>query len=334
MSTHNRRYSVCIVGVGAIGGYLGARLSAAGEAEVSALARGASLAALSTHGWRLVQGGELIQSPANASDDARTLGEQDVVILSLKAPAMSGVVTAIKPLIGPDTLVISAMNGVPWWFSKEIEARCGQVLQTVNPGGLVSGVIPYAQTAGAVIHASASRAEPGVVVHKMGAGIVLGDIDGGKSSRVERVCQLLSHAGFDVTHSDNIRSAVWYKLWGNMTINPVSAITGAAADRILSDDLVRQFCSRAMEEAAAIGAKIGCAIAQTPEDRHQITAKLGAFKTSMLQDVEANQPLELDALVGAVREIAGHVGIVTPNIDALFGLTRLFARTRGLYPAG
>lgn len=297
-----------------------------------ALARGASLEALSKHGWRLLQGGALIQSPAKASDDARTLGEQDVVVLSLKAPALSSVVPAIKPLIGRDTLIISAMNGVPWWFSKEIEARCGQTLQTVNPGGLVSSTIPYAQTAGAVIHASASRSEPGFVVHKMGAGIVLGDIDGGKSSRVERVCELLTHAGFDTTHSDNIRSAVWYKLWGNMTINPVSAITGATADRILSDELVRQFCSRVMQEAAAIGAQIGCAIAQTPEDRHQITARLGAFKTSMLQDVEANQPLELDALVGAVREIAGHLGIATPNIDALFGLTRLFARTRALYP--
>lgn len=325
---------ICIVGVGAIGGYLGARLSAAADAEVSALARGASLVALSKHGWRLRQAGELIQSPARATEDASTLGPQDAVIISLKAPALSSVIPGIKPLIGPDTLVISAMNGVPWWFSKEIEACHGQVLQTVNPGGLISGAIPYEQTAGAVIHASATRAEPGLVIHKSGAGIILGEMDGGKSTRVERVCQVLAHAGFDVTHSDNIRVEVWYKLWGNMTMNPVSAITGATADRVLDDELVRQFCSRAMEEAASVGARIGCAIDQTPEGRHQVTARLGAFKTSMLQDVEANQPIELDALVGAVREIAQHLGIATPNIDALFGITRLMARTRGLYPSG
>jgi 2-dehydropantoate 2-reductase len=323
----------CIVGVGAIGGYIGARLSAAGEAQLSAMARGASLKALSENGWRLLQGGELIQSPAKVSDDARELGEQDVVILALKAPALSGVVPNIKPLIGSETLVVSAMNGVPWWFSRDIEERFGKGLQTVDPGGLISSVIPHAQTVGAVVHASVSRLEPGFVKHKMGAGIVLGEMSNGQRSRVERLCKLFAHAGFDVMHSDDIRADVWYKLWGNMTMNPVSAMTGATADRILNDALVRQFCSRAMEEAAAIGALIGCPVDQTPEDRHEITARLGAFKTSMLQDVESNQAIELDALLGAVRELAERLEIATPNIDAMFGLTRLFAQTKGLYPS-
>jgi 2-dehydropantoate 2-reductase len=166
----------------------------------------------------------------------------------------------------------------------------------------------------------------------MGGGLIVGDPAGGRSARVERLAAVLAKGGFDVTHSDNVRYDIWYKLWGNLTMNPVSAITGAKADRILEDPLVREFCSAAMKEAAVIGAKVGCAIEQSPEDRHVVTSKLGAFKTSMLQDVEAVRPIELDAIVGVVREIGQRVGIATPNIDALFGLTRLFARTRNLYP--
>jgi 2-dehydropantoate 2-reductase len=166
----------------------------------------------------------------------------------------------------------------------------------------------------------------------MGQGLIVGEPAGDKSERVQRVAELLSEAGFDVTHSTQVRYDIWYKLWGNMTMNPVSAITGATIDRVLGDPLVRAFCSAAMGEAAAIGALIGCAIEQTPEDRHAVTAKLGAFKTSMLQDVEAGRAIELDAIVGAVQEIGQRLGLATPNIDALLGLTRLFARVRGLYP--
>jgi 2-dehydropantoate 2-reductase len=143
---------------------------------------------------------------------------------------------------------------------------------------------------------------------------------------------VLAQAGFDLTLSADVRQDIWYKLWGNMTMNPVSALTGATVDRVLADPLVREFCSAAMREAAAIGERIGCPIAQDPEDRHGVTEKLGAFKTSMLQDVEAERPIELDALVGAVREIGQGYGIATPAVDALFGLTRLFGRARGLYP--
>jgi 2-dehydropantoate 2-reductase len=161
---------------------------------------------------------------------------------------------------------------------------------------------------------------------------IIGEPAGGRSERVQRLADVLVAAGFEVTHSADVRHDVWYKLWGNMTMNPVSAITGATADRVLADPLVRGFCSAAMREAAAIGERIGCRIGQTPEDRHAITARLGAFRTSMLQDVEAGRPIELDAIVGAVREIGRRVGVETPSIDALLGLTRLFARVRGLYP--
>jgi 2-dehydropantoate 2-reductase len=167
----------------------------------------------------------------------------------------------------------------------------------------------------------------------LGQGLIVGEPAGGApSARVERIGDLLSHAGFDVTLSPNIRYDIWYKLWGNLTMNPVSALTGATADRVLDDDLVRAFCCAAMVEAAAVGARISCAVTQSPEERHAITRKLGAFKTSMLQDVEAGRTIELDAIVTAVHEIGRRVGVPTPNIDALLGLTRLFARVRGLYP--
>jgi len=185
---------------------------------------------------------------------------------------------------------------------------------------------------GCVVHAATTSPEPGLVEHKMGQGLIIGEPGGGESARAREVGSLLTQAGFDVTVSAGVRQDIWYKLWGNMTMNPVSAITGATVDRVLDDPLLLTFCANAMREASAIGARIGCAIAQTPEDRQQVTRKLGAFKTSMLQDVEAERGIELDALVGAVREIAQRLGLATPNIDALLGMTRLFGRVHGLYP--
>jgi 2-dehydropantoate 2-reductase len=166
----------------------------------------------------------------------------------------------------------------------------------------------------------------------MGQGLIIGEPDGGESARAHRVASLLDDAGFDVTLSPRIRYDIWYKLWGNLTMNPVSALTGATIDRLLDDPLVRQFCSAAMLEAAAVGALIGCRVEQSPEDRHAVTRKLGAFKTSMLQDVEAGRLIELDSIVTAVHEMARRTGVATPNIDALLGLTRLFGRVHGVYP--
>jgi 2-dehydropantoate 2-reductase len=323
---------VCIVGAGAIGGFIGTRIALQKNVKVSALARGETLKALQTHGWRLRSNGELISSSVTASDSALDLGEQDLVIITVKGPALVDIADAIKPLVGKDTVVLPVINGVPWWFIDGCEAINQTVLKSVNPGGKISASIPSANVLGAVVHASASRSEPGLVEHKMGQGLVIGEPLGGNSERVEWVAKLLSDAGFDVKVSEAIRKDIWYKLWGNMTMNPVSAITGATADLILSDQLVRDFCSRAMQEASAIGSVIGCPIDEEPENRHNMTAKLGAFKTSMLQDAEAGNQLELDAIVGAVREIGGLVGVPTPTINALFGITRLFGRVHDIYP--
>jgi 2-dehydropantoate 2-reductase len=329
---------VCIVGAGSIGGIIGTRVAAAGRAEVSALARGATLAALNEHGWRLRQGGTLIQTRARASDNAGELGVQDLVVIAVKGPALGAVAQAIGPLLGPHTVVLPAMNGVPWWFGFGVAGLDGEPLQSVDPGGRIAQAIDMRQVVGCVVHMSAAAVEPGLVEHKMGQGLVIGEPAGekagGASERVHAIGDLLGHAGFDVTRSQSIRHDIWYKLWGNMTMNPVTALTGATADRVLDDALVRTLCTSAMAEAAAIGERIGCAITQTPDERHAITRKLGAFKTSMLQDVEAGRPIELDGIVTAVHEIGRRVGVPTPQIDALLGLTRLFGRVRGLYPQG
>ena len=324
---------VCIVGAGAIGGFIGARLAVSGQAEVSALARGATLQALGRHGWRLTQGGTLLQAPARASDDAAMLGVQDLVIVAVKGPALAAVASNIGPLLGPHTRVMPAMNGVPWWFGEGVQAIGPGPLNSVDPGGAVGRAIATQRVVGCVVHASTFVVEPGFVQHKMGQGLIVGEPGGGHSAAVQALADLLSEAGFDVTHSADVRRDVWYKLWGNMTMNPVSAITGATADLILADPLVRAFNSAAMREAAAVGALLGCPIEQSPEDRHAITARLGAFKTSMLQDVEAGRPIELEAIVGAVRELGQRLGVATPSIDTLYGLTRLFGQVRGLLPA-
>jgi 2-dehydropantoate 2-reductase len=330
---------VCIIGAGAIGGFIGAKLALAGQAQVSALARGATLQALKQHGWRLrqspEQGGALLSAPVQAvAEQAAELGPQDLVVIAVKGPALPAVAAGIAQLLGPDTRVLPAMNGVPWWFCQGVAGFGDAPLASVDPGGAVAAAIARERVIGCVVHIATSAPEPGLVQHKFGQGLILGEAAGGRSTAVQQVADLFTHAGFDVTHSADVRHDIWFKLWGNLTMNPASAITGATLDRLLADPLVRAFCSAAMAEAAQVGERIGCPIAQTPEDRHAITAKLGAFKTSMLQDVEAGRAIELDGIVGVVHEIAGRVGVATPNIDALLGLARLFGRVHGLYPEG
>jgi 2-dehydropantoate 2-reductase len=241
------------------------------------------------------------------------------------------VAPAVRALLGPQTRVLVAMNGLPWWFFDGLDgAARGLHLEAVDPGGVIRALIPTERVIGCVVHASCSVPEPGLVRHAMGKGLIVGAPAEGQASEVDSVAALLGRAGFDVTVSACIQRDIWFKLWGNMTFNPISALTGATGDRILGDELVLGFVSAVMLEAQAIGARIGCAIAQTPAERHAVTRKLGAFKTSMLQDVEAGRSIELNALVGSVREVGVHLGLATPFTDALLGLTRLMAQTRGL----
>ena len=319
--------TVCVVGCGAIGGWLGAGLVRAG-CQVSVFARGATLAALQSQGLRMGQE----QFDVKASGDTLALGVQDLVVVAVKSPALRDVVRQIGPLLGPNTVVLTAMNGVPWWFFQGFGGALeGTRLQTIDPGGSLAAAIPAANVIGCVVHASCSVDAPSVIRHHFGNGLILGEPSGEMSTRVQALAALLTQAGFAASVSAQVQKDVWYKLWGNMTVNPISALTGATTDLILGDELVRNFVSTVMLEAKEIGARIGIPIDQQPSDRHQVTLKLGAFKTSMLQDVEAGKVVELDALVTVVKELGTLTGVPTPFTDALLGLSRLQARVRGLY---
>ena len=324
---------ICIYGAGAIGGWIGARLAQRPGMMVSVVARGETLRQLQSHGLQLNSGDNILSAKVRASQLPTSLGIQDLVIIAVKAPSMLDVAKQIQPLIGPNTIVMTAMNGVPWWFLQGFGGVYANTpLKSVDPKGQIAAAIPPTHIIGCVVHASSSLRAPGQVQHHFGNGLVIGEPAGGSSARVQALHQLLRDAGFDATLSERIQKDVWYKLWGNMTINPISALTGATSDKILNDPNVLGFISAVMLEAKAIGAAMGIAIDQQPEDRHAVTRKLGAFKTSMLQDVQAKRAVELDALVGAVQELGQITGVPTPFTDALMGLARLQAQELGLYP--
>ena len=313
---------VCVVGAGAIGGWVAARLALAGNA-VSALARGATLEALRSGGLLLTQGGTTATAPLLATDDPSSLGPQEVVVIAVKAPALSNAAPAARPLIGRDTLIVPMLNGVPWWFTEE-------PLRSIDPDGSIAAALPLEQIVGCVVHASCKRGDSNHVEVVHAEKLILGEPGGGSAERVKSLCASFREAGIPCDASDNIRRAIWYKLWGNATINPLSALTRSTADRLLDYPILRAFMSKAMDELAEVGAAVGCPISETPEDRMAVTARLGAFKSSMLQDVEAGRPIELEALLGAPREIARRVGIATPQLDRIDAMTRLMAENLDL----
>lgn len=324
-------HKVCIYGAGAIGGWIGGRLARVG-CQISVVARGATLSAVRQAGLRLNEAGQEAAVPLQASASPAELGVQDLVVVAVKAPALLEVARQIGPLLGPDTVVLTAMNGVPWWFFQAFGgALQGTQLHSVDASGEIARSIPADSVIGCVVHASCAVTAPGLIQHHFGNGLIIGEPSGRKTERVTQLAALLRQGGFDATVSDQIQKDIWYKLWGNMTVNPISALTGATTDLIMGDELVRGFVSSVMLEAKEIGARIGLPIEQQPEDRHAVTRKLGAFKTSMLQDVEAGKAVELDALVTVVKELGGLTGVATPFTDALLGLARLQARVRGLY---
>lgn len=308
--------TVGIVGAGAIGGWIAAKLALAGH-QVSIVARGATREAIERGGLMLSEQGESRSAPVTVSSDAAALGAQDVLVIAVKAPSFAQAAEAARGMIGPDTRIVPMLNGVPWWFVP------GEPLRSVDPDGRVEAALPLAQVIGCVIHASCRRTGPNAVEVGHADKLILGEPDGGLSERILNLAALFEGAGINVEQSDNVRRAIWYKLWGNMTINPISALTRATADRILASDALKPFILAAMAEAAAVGAAIGCPIEESGEDRMAVTARLGAFKTSMLQDIEAGRRLELEALLGAPCEIGARAGVPTPRIDALYALTKL-----------
>ncbi len=320
MSATDRR--IAVVGAGAIGGWIAAKLALAGE-PVNMLARGEKLDVLRRAGLRLTEGTSTAEVAVNASGNAVELGEQDVLIIAVKAPALADAAEAARPLIGAQTLIVPMLNGVPWWFT-------GEPLASVDPGGRIAAGLPAGQVIGCVVHAACSRPAPNEVVVKHADRLILGEPAGGTSERIHLLAALFERAAVTAEASDNVRRAIWYKLWGNATINPLSALTRSTADRLLAEPALRSWMLEAMAELAAVGAAIGCPIAESGEDRMAVTARLGAFKPSMLQDVEAGRPIEFESLLGAPREIASRLGMPTPQLDRIYGMTRLMGESLGL----
>ena len=303
---------ICVLGAGAVGGWLAAKLALAGH-RVTALASRGPLDLL-----EIEEGGAVAVAEFHPP-----AGPAELLIIAVKAPALATAIPSARPLIGAGTIVIPMLNGVPWWFVEE-------TLRSVDPNGSLAASIPLGQLIGSVIHASCSRPQANRIQVKHADTLILGEPGGRASDRVHRLVSLFEAAAVRCQASDSIRRAIWYKLWGNATINPLSALTRAACDRILADPECRAWMLAGMAELAAVGAAIGCAVEESGEDRMAVTARLGAFKTSMLQDVEAGRPIELEALLGAPREIARRHGIATPALDRLYNVTKLMADSLGL----
>ena len=313
---------ICVVGAGAIGGWIAAELGLAG-ADVGLLARGETLLSIDSEGLRLTENGATHCVAVATAEDAASLGVQDLVIVAVKAPALPELAPSLGPLIGPETLILRMLNGVPWWFTEE-------TLWSVDPDCAIADALPIGQIIGCVVHASCRREAPNHIHVVQAEKLIIGEPSGGASERIERLCALIENAGVPCEASENVRREIWYKLWGNATLNPLSALTRSTADQLHDDEAVRDFMAEAMDELAAIGAAIDCPIDQSAEDRMAVTARLGAFKSSMLQDVEAGRRIELEALLGAPREIAGRVGIATPQLDRIYAMARLMADNLGL----
>ena len=305
--------NICVLGAGAIGGWVAAKLALAGE-TVMALASGGPLERI-----ELCENGE-----ARVAEVTRFDGPADLLVIAVKATALTSAAQSAKGLVGSNTIILPMLNGVPWWFVE------GMQLRSVDPDGTIAKALPFDQIVGCVVHASCYRSDRRVVV-KHADKLIIGEVRGGETSeRVAELFGLLDGAGLKPDITGNVRRAIWYKLWGNATINPLSALTRGTCDRILAEPECRAWMLEGMAELAAIGATVGCPISESGEDRMAVTARLGAFKTSMLQDVEAGRPIELEALLGAPREIAAAKGIETPALDRLYGVTKLMAQSLGL----
>ncbi|HEX5237340.1 MAG TPA: 2-dehydropantoate 2-reductase [Sphingomicrobium sp.] len=314
--------NICVVGAGAIGGWIAARLALAGN-DVSLVARGETLDAIDSQGLRLTDAGDTRCVAVATTSNAATLSTHDVVVLAVKAPALPDIAPSLSSVVGRETQIVPMLNGVPWWFTDE-------PLWSVDPDLAIADALPFEQVAGCVVHASCFREEPNHVVVKHAEKLILGEPGGGTSERIERLCTLFTNSGIRCEQSDNVRRAIWYKLWGNATINPMSALTRSTADQLLHDETIRALMAEAMDELAAVGAAIDCPISESADDRMAVTARLGAFKSSMLQDVEAGRRIELEALLGAAREIAERVDVPTPHLDRIYALTRLMGANLGL----
>jgi 2-dehydropantoate 2-reductase len=319
---------LCIFGAGAIGGYLGVLLSRTAPG-VSLVARGAQLQAIQARGLTLISADGTVTVPVKATADADSLGRQDVVVLTVKAQAVSGVLDQLAPLLGPDTAVVTAQNGVPWWYFHALPGRWGAPrLESVDPGGRIWSAIGPERAIGCVVYPSCELVEPGVVRHLEGTRMMLGEPDGSASARVRALGELFTAAGLKAPVRRRIRDDLWFKLLGNATFNPVSVLTRATLEQMGTDPGTRAVIRAAMTEAVAVGETLGVNFAMDVEKRMDAAVAVGAHRTSMLQDFDAGRPLELDALVAAVVELGALTGVPTATLGRLLALTRLAVAVR------
>ncbi len=322
---------ICIFGAGAIGGYMGAKLAKAG-AEVSLVARGPHLAAMREKGLTLIEEDETFTVPVTASDDPAEIGPQDYVIITLKAHSVPPVVARMQPLIGDSTTIVSGVNGIPWWYFHGLDGPlAGTRLESVDPGGAQWEGFGPERVLGCVVYPAAEVSEPGTIRHIEGNRFSLGEPSGEKSERATRLSQALQAVGLKAPVRPRLRDEIWVKLWGNLSFNPISALTHATLDVLCTDDGTRQVARDMMVEAQAIAEKLGVKFPIDVERRIDGGAAVGAHRTSMLQDLESGRPMEIDALVTSVQELGRLTDTPTPTIDTVLALVRLRARTAGLY---
>lgn len=322
---------ICIYGAGAIGGYMGAELARAGV-DVSLVARGPHLAAMRKNGLKLRIGDEEHITHPTCTDNPAELGPQDFVIVALKAHSVPNVVDAMQPLLGPDTAVVTAVNGVPWWYFYGLEGEYeGRRIETVDPGSVQWDGIGPERAIGCVVYPACEIAEPGVIQHTSGNKFTLGEPNGEKTERIQNLSQALMSANMKAPVRPRIRDEIWVKLWGNLSFNPISALTSATLEQIAGDKETRAVVRAMMVEAQAIGEVLGVKFPVSVDKRIEGAAAVGAHKTSMLQDLELGRPMEIDALVAAVSEMGDMVGIETPTIDTVLALVRQRGRIAGCY---
>jgi 2-dehydropantoate 2-reductase len=325
---------ICIFGAGAVGGVMAGWLQQAGH-EVSVVARGRNLTAIRERGLRIrtLATGEETAYPVRAESDPAQLGPQDCVIVTVKAQSLGEAARAMPALSGPDTTLVTAMNGVPWWFFDRLAFGAGKLrLESLDPAGELSRAMPTSRIVGCVIHLAASTPEPGLISHNMGKRLVVGEPGGANTARTQRIADALDAAGFDCERSSAIEKEFWVKLLGNVSFNPVSALTLATADRLIGDAEIKAYMVAIMREVLAIGRAVGVDAAIDPEARIDMARHLGRFKTSMLQDLEAGKALEIDGLLAGTLEVARKAGIDAPFTRSLCGLIRVRAQVSGQYP--
>ena len=322
---------IAIIGAGAIGGYLGAKLALAGE-DVTFLVRGANLQAIAEHGMRLraADGSEQVARRVRATNDYRAAGAHDVVVLAMKAHQLGAVADEVPALCGPHTVVVPMQNGIPFWYFHRLAGPFeGHTLQSVDPGGRIGRAISPDRVLGCVVYPASELVAPGVVRHIEGDRFPLGELDGSISERAQRVSDVFQRGGFKAPLLADIRSEIWLKLWGNLVFNPVSALTRATLEDICRFAPTRELAAFMMSEAQQVAAKLGVTFRVSIDKRIAGAEKVGAHKTSMLQDIEAGREPEIEALVGSVVELARLTHTPTPHIDAVYALARLLGRSVG-----